>query len=76
MILESAHDASSPQARANDEAQRALAAELGRGEAEVCVACGVERCRTVRGVSDVLAAYGEFDRREPGWIKVALDPTT
>jgi threonine dehydrogenase-like Zn-dependent dehydrogenase len=27
-------------------------------------------------MTDVLAAYGEFDRREPGWIKVALDPTT
>jgi threonine dehydrogenase-like Zn-dependent dehydrogenase len=26
-------------------------------------------------MTDALAAYGEFDRREPGWIKVALDPT-
>jgi threonine dehydrogenase-like Zn-dependent dehydrogenase len=25
-------------------------------------------------MSDVLAAYREFDRREPGWVKVALDP--
>jgi threonine dehydrogenase-like Zn-dependent dehydrogenase len=24
---------------------------------------------------DVLAAYREFDRRSPGWLKVALDPT-
>ncbi|WP_433151951.1 hypothetical protein ACQPZ8_16395 [Actinomadura nitritigenes] len=24
----------------------------------VCLACGIERCRTVRAVSDVLAAYG------------------
>ncbi|TDC97720.1 hypothetical protein [Actinomadura sp. 7K507] len=24
----------------------------------VCAACGIDRCRTVRGVSDVLAAYG------------------
>jgi threonine dehydrogenase-like Zn-dependent dehydrogenase len=27
-------------------------------------------------MTDVLAAYREFDRREPGWIKVALNPTT
>jgi threonine dehydrogenase-like Zn-dependent dehydrogenase len=26
-------------------------------------------------MTDVLAAYREFDRREPGWIKVALNPT-
>jgi threonine dehydrogenase-like Zn-dependent dehydrogenase len=25
-------------------------------------------------MTDVLAAYREFDRREPGWIKVALNP--
>jgi threonine dehydrogenase-like Zn-dependent dehydrogenase len=25
-------------------------------------------------MTDVLAAYQEFDRREPGWVKVALDP--
>jgi threonine dehydrogenase-like Zn-dependent dehydrogenase len=25
-------------------------------------------------MGDVLAAYAEFDRREPGWIKVALTP--
>ncbi|TDD74231.1 hypothetical protein E1293_29885 [Actinomadura darangshiensis] len=24
----------------------------------VCLACGIDRCRTVRGVSDVLTAYG------------------
>ncbi|WP_143227429.1 hypothetical protein [Actinomadura mexicana] len=24
----------------------------------VCLACGIERCRTVRNISDVLAAYG------------------
>ncbi|WP_206322824.1 hypothetical protein [Streptomyces sp. HNM0575] len=23
---------------------------------------------------DVMAAYQEFDRRSPGWLKVALDP--
>ncbi|HWG98933.1 MAG TPA: hypothetical protein VNV66_06330 [Pilimelia sp.] len=25
-------------------------------------------------MSDVLEAYREFDRREPGWIRVALNP--
>jgi threonine dehydrogenase-like Zn-dependent dehydrogenase len=25
-------------------------------------------------MTDVMAAYREFDRREPGWLKVALDP--
>jgi threonine dehydrogenase-like Zn-dependent dehydrogenase len=25
-------------------------------------------------MSDVMAAYREFDRREPGWLKVALNP--
>jgi threonine dehydrogenase-like Zn-dependent dehydrogenase len=25
-------------------------------------------------MTDVMAAYREFDRREPGWVKVALDP--
>ena len=25
-------------------------------------------------MTDVLAAYREFDRREPGWIKIALEP--
>lgn len=25
-------------------------------------------------ISDVIDAYREFDRREPGWVKVALDP--
>lgn len=26
-------------------------------------------------MTDIVEAYGEFDRREPGWLKVALDPT-
>jgi threonine dehydrogenase-like Zn-dependent dehydrogenase len=26
-------------------------------------------------MTDVMAAYREFDRRQPGWVKVALDPT-
>jgi threonine dehydrogenase-like Zn-dependent dehydrogenase len=25
-------------------------------------------------MTDVMAAYREFDRREPGWLKVALNP--
>ena len=25
-------------------------------------------------MTDVMAAYHEFDRREPGWLKVALNP--
>lgn len=25
-------------------------------------------------LSDVMSAYRDFDRREPGWVKVALDP--
>jgi threonine dehydrogenase-like Zn-dependent dehydrogenase len=29
----------------------------------------------IADVQDVIAAYEEFDRREPGWLKVALDPT-
>jgi hypothetical protein len=26
-------------------------------------------------MTNMLDAYGEFDRREPGWLKVALQPT-
>jgi threonine dehydrogenase-like Zn-dependent dehydrogenase len=25
-------------------------------------------------MTDVMAAYREFDHREPGWLKVALNP--
>jgi len=25
-------------------------------------------------MTDVIAAYEEFDRREPGWLKVSLNP--
>lgn len=42
------------------------------------VACGVSDPAQVltqtKPVDDVLAAYRTFDRREPGWVKVALAP--
>ncbi|WP_121162618.1 zinc-dependent alcohol dehydrogenase [Micromonospora pisi] len=27
-------------------------------------------------IGDIVGAYREFDRREPGWLKVAIDPTS
>jgi threonine dehydrogenase-like Zn-dependent dehydrogenase len=27
-------------------------------------------------ITDVIAAYEAFDRREPGWVKVKIEPTS
>jgi len=29
----------------------------------------------IEGVTDAIAAYRAFDERQPGWLKVELEPT-